>query len=86
MSMRVSDQARADEFLRRQMVLTWVAALVVLVTLSVVALALFLIPAASRAWATAAAAVGVAVVALLFAVLLRHAVRLAGFAFRREVS
>jgi membrane protein YdbS with pleckstrin-like domain len=82
----MSDQARADEFLRRQVVLTWVAALVVLVTLSAVALALFLVPAASRAWATAAAAVGAGVVAVLFAVLLRHAVRLAGFAFRKELS
>ncbi|MDQ3758289.1 MAG: hypothetical protein M3394_10620 [Actinomycetota bacterium] len=82
----MSDQSRADEFLRRQLFLTWLAALVVLVTLSGVALALFLIPASSRAWATGAAAVGAGVVAVLFAVLLRHAVRLAGFAFRREVS
>ena len=82
----MSDQARADELLRRQVVLTWVAALVVLVTLSGVALALFLIPAASRGWATAAAVVASAVVAVLFAVLLRHAARLAGFAFRKEMS
>lgn len=82
----MGDEAQADEFLRRQVLLTWVAALVVLVTLSAVALALFLMPAASRAWATAAAAVGVAVVAVLFAVLLRHVVQLAGFAFRKEMS
>ena len=82
----MGDEVRADEFLRRQVLLTWVAALVVLVTLSAVALALFLIPAVSRAWATAAAAVGVGVVAVLFAVLLRHVVRLAGFAFRKEMS
>ena len=82
----MSDEARADEFLRRQVLLTWVAALVVLVTLSAVALALFLMPAASRTWATVAAAVGVAVVAVLFAVLLRHVVQLAGFAFRKEMS
>ncbi len=80
------DDARADEFLRRQVLLTWVAALVVLVTLTGVALALFLIPAASRTWATAAAAVVVGVVAVLFAVLLRHVVRLAGFTFRKEMS
>ena len=82
----MSDQARADELLRRQVLLTWVSAVVVLVTLSGVALALFLVPASSRAWATAAAAVGAGIVAVLLAVLVRQAVRLAAFAFRREVS
>jgi membrane protein YdbS with pleckstrin-like domain len=82
----VTDDARADELFRRQVVLTWVSAVVVLVTLSAVALALFLIPASSRAWATAAAAVGAAVVAVLLAILVRHAVRLAAFTFRREVT
>ena len=82
----MGDRTRADEFLHRQMLLIWAASLVVLVTLTGVALALFLIPAVSRAWATAAAAVGVGVVAVLFAVLLRHVVRLAGFAFRKEMS
>lgn len=82
----IADQVRADEFLRRQFLLTWTAALVVLVTLSGVALALFLLPAASHGWAVAAAVVGAGVVAVLFLVLVRHVVRLAGFAFRREVS
>jgi hypothetical protein len=82
----MTDEARAEEFVRRQVLLLWAAALVVLVTLTGVSLALFLLPATSYAWAINATVAGACLVAVLFAVLLRHAVRLAGFAFRKELS
>lgn len=80
----MADHATADHLLRRQLVLTWVSGLVASVTMAGVGLALFLLPAASKAWVIGTAAVGsVAVAAVLF-VLLRHAVALATFAFRKE--
>ncbi len=73
-----------DAFLRRQLVLTWVAGLVASATMALVGLALFLLPAGSKAWVIGTAAVGsVAVAAVLF-VLLRHVVTLAAFAFRKD--
>ena len=73
-----------DALLRRQLVLTWVAGLVASATMALVGLALFLLPAASKAWVIGAALVGsVAVAAVLF-VLLRHVVTLATFAFRKD--
>jgi hypothetical protein len=83
---RLADEATADAFLRRQLVLTWVTGLVVLVSMAVVALAVFLLPTGSRAWVVAAALAGSAALTVLLVVLLRHAVGLARFAFRREVQ
>ena len=91
----MSDQATADAFLHRQLVLTWLAGAVVLVVLAAAALALFLAPPVDtpfpeelrgryRAFVTAAVA-GAVALGVLLAVLLRHAVRLAGFTFRKEV-
>jgi hypothetical protein len=72
--------------MRRQLVLTWVAGLVASATMALVGVALFLLPATSKAWVISTAVVGsVAVAAVLF-VLLRHVVTLAGVAFRREPS
>ena len=91
----MSDQATADAFMKRQLVLAWVTCVVVLLVLAGVALALFLMPPADtltpeelrsrhRPVVAAAVAGGVAITVLL-AILVRHAVRLAGFTFRKEV-
>ncbi|HVF75397.1 MAG TPA: hypothetical protein VM938_10145 [Acidimicrobiales bacterium] len=91
----MSDQATADAFLRRQLVLTWLAGGVVLLVLAGAALALFLAPPVDAAFPeelrgryrgfVAVAVAGAVALVVLLAVLVRHAVRLAGFTFRKEV-
>lgn len=82
----LSDQAVADAFLRRQMVVTALTGLVALVALGGAALVVSLTDGASRAVSLAAVvAAGVLLVGALITVVV-HAVRLAGFAFRKEVQ
>lgn len=85
MPAELADQATADAFLRRQLVLTWVAGLVAFTTMAVVALSLHFLPASSTSWVVATAAAGSVAVAVVLVVLVGHVVRLAAFVFRKEL-
>ena len=74
----------ADALMRRQLILTWVAGLVASATMALVGLALFFLPATSKAWVIGTALAGSVAVAVVLFVLLRHVVVLAGFAFRKD--
>ena len=80
-----ADQATADEFLRKQVVLTAVTGVVALAVLGGVWLVVAGTSARSKNVAVAAVAVAVVVLTVALGRLVLHAVRLAGFAFRKEV-
>jgi hypothetical protein len=81
----LTDQAVADAFLRRLLTLTWVAGLVGFSAMAVVALLANVLPASSRNWVTASAVAGLLAVAGVLIVAVRQTVRLAVFAFRKEL-
>lgn len=79
------DNATAEAFVRRQLALTWVAGCVALSSMLAVGLLLRFLPASSKHWAVAVASLGAVAVAVVLVVLIGHVVRLAAFAFRREM-
>lgn len=82
----LSDQAVADAFLRRQMVVTSVAGLAGLVALAGAGLVVSLTDGGSVGLSIAAVAAAVVVLTGALITVVVHAVRLAGFAFRKEVQ
>jgi hypothetical protein len=76
---------RAEALLRRQLALVATTAAVLLVLLAAVGVALSLSSARSQGWVVGAAVVSSGVAVVVLAVLVRHVVRLASFAFRKEV-
>lgn len=82
----LSDQPVADAFLRRQMVVTSITGLVALLALGGASLVVSLTDGGSRGLSLAAVAVAGVVLAGALITVVVHAVRLAGFAFRKEVQ
>lgn len=85
MTTRFADQATADAFLRKQVVLTAITGAVALAVLGAVALVVSWTSEQSKHVAVVAVAVAVVILTAALGTLVLHAVRLAGFAFRKEV-
>jgi heme A synthase len=84
-SRTATDQATADAFLRKQVVLTALTGAVALAVLAGVALIVSWTSERSKHIAVAAIVVALVVLTVALGTLVLHAVRLASFAFRKEV-